>query len=84
MLSTRPARPGSNSRTHPATAQPVPAAQPQPSGDRPVIRAARPVATGATPKTIAVASAAPVRDTEVKYAAWNTPVAHDAARSDRQ
>jgi hypothetical protein len=29
-------------------------------------QAHRPVATGATPKTIAVASAAPVRDTEVK------------------
>jgi hypothetical protein len=50
----------------PATAQAVLAAQPQPSGDRPMTQAARPVATGATPNTIAVASAAPVRDTELK------------------
>jgi len=51
---------------HPATAQAVLAPQPRPSGDRSVIRVASPVATGATPNTIAVASAAPVRDTEVK------------------
>ena len=47
-------------------AQAVLAAQPWPSGDRLITRAARPVETGATPKTIAVASAAPVRDTDVK------------------
>jgi hypothetical protein len=64
--SARFAWPGRSSRMQPATAQAVPAAQPQPSADRPMTQAARPVATGARPNTIAVASAAPTRDTEVK------------------
>ncbi|MCP9964739.1 hypothetical protein LUW76_04470 [Actinomadura madurae] len=75
---------GTISSATPPIAQAVPAHHRRLSRVPRTSRSQRPVETGASPNTTAVATAAPVRSTALKNDAWKIPVAAEAATTGGQ